>query len=44
MRIMLVADHYDPYLIGGAETHLQNLARELAARNHSVSVVTSRIR
>ena len=43
MRIMLVADHYDPYLIGGAETHILILARELSARKHAVSVVTSRI-
>jgi glycosyltransferase involved in cell wall biosynthesis len=43
MRILLVSDHYDPHLIGGTETHLQILARELAARGHAVSVVTARI-
>jgi glycosyltransferase involved in cell wall biosynthesis len=43
MRIMLVSDHFDPYIIGGAETHLRLLADELTRRGHSVFVVTSRI-
>ncbi len=43
MQIMLVADHYEPYTIGGAETHLRNLVKELSARGHSISVVTSRM-
>ena len=43
MKILMVSDHYEPHIIGGAETHLQILSRELKARGHAVSVATARI-
>lgn len=39
MKVLLVADLYPP-LIGGTERHVQNLARELVYRGHSVAVAT----
>jgi glycosyltransferase involved in cell wall biosynthesis len=39
MKVLLVADLYAP-LIGGTERHVQNLARELVFRGHSVAVAT----
>lgn len=39
MKVLLVADLYPP-LIGGTERHVQNLARELIHRGHSVAVAT----
>ena len=39
MKVLLVADLYPP-LIGGTERHVQNLARELVHRGHSVAVAT----
>jgi glycosyltransferase involved in cell wall biosynthesis len=44
MRIMLVADYFEPHTFGGAESHLKNLVEDLSARGHSVSVVTARIK
>lgn len=39
MKILFVLEHYYPY-IGGAETLFKDLAEELAAQNHEVTVVT----
>ena len=39
MRILMLAQFYPP-TIGGEERHVRNLAIELAARGHSVSVAT----
>ena len=39
MRILLVSDHYPPF-IGGAHRQTQLLGHELHARGHSVSVAT----
>jgi glycosyltransferase involved in cell wall biosynthesis len=41
MRIMMLSQFYPP-IAGGAEYHVQNLARALAGRGHQVSVVTQR--
>lgn len=40
MRLLLVSDHYPPY-IGGAHRQTQLLGRELHKRGHEVSVVTA---
>lgn len=40
MRILLVSDSYPP-LIGGATRSAQQLARQLARRDHAVTVVTA---
>jgi glycosyltransferase involved in cell wall biosynthesis len=39
MRILLVTDHYPPF-IGGAQRQVQMLATQLAARGHHVGVAT----
>ena len=39
MKVLLVANLYPP-VIGGAELHVQNLARELVRRGHDVAVAT----
>lgn len=39
MKILIAADFYPPFL-GGTELHFQNLAQELAARGHQVTVLT----
>jgi len=39
MRILIATDFYPPFL-GGTELYFQNLAQELAARGHQVTVVT----
>ncbi len=41
MRIVQVSPWFYPHL-GGVESHVQGLARELAARGHEVTVVTAR--
>lgn len=41
MKLLLLAQKYPP-IVGGGETHLQNLAEGLVARGHQVSVLTSR--
>lgn len=41
MRIAQVSPWFYPHL-GGVESHVQSLARELAARGHEVTVVTTR--
>ena len=43
MRVALVAEDYYPQL-GGVPEHVHHLARELAARGHEATVVTSRMR
>lgn len=43
MNILFVLEHYHPYL-GGAETLFCTLAEALAARNHDVTVLTTRFR
>ncbi len=40
MRLALVCDWYPPR-VGGIETHVQALARELAAAGHQVDVITT---
>ena len=40
MRILFVTPYYNPQIVGGAEISVQILAEGLAARNHSVSVLT----
>src|SRR6266487_555257 len=39
MRILMLADFYPPH-IGGAEIHVQTLARELVRRGHHVAIAT----
>ncbi len=39
MRILMLTDFYPP-IIGGLEQHVRTLSTELAARGHSVAVVT----
>lgn len=39
MRVLMLAQFYPPF-IGGEERHVRNLAIELAARGHAVSVAT----
>lgn len=39
MRVLLVTDHYPPF-IGGAQIQSRLLARELSARGHDVAVAT----
>ena len=39
LRILMVAARYFPFA-GGIETHVHEVGRRLAARGHSVSVVT----
>lgn len=41
MRIVQVAPWYHPHL-GGVESHVETLSRELASRGHDVTVVTTR--
>lgn len=41
MRIAQVSPWFSPHL-GGVESHVRSLSRELAARGHEVTVVTSR--
>jgi glycosyltransferase involved in cell wall biosynthesis len=41
MRLLQITDFYYPYL-GGVEQHVRGLSRQLAARGHSVAVVTLR--
>jgi glycosyltransferase involved in cell wall biosynthesis len=43
MRILFTTPSYDPY-IGGAESVIQDLARELSRRGHTVTVVTAKPR
>src|SRR5258707_15565633 len=43
MRILVVNDFYAPYIVGGAETLVQELVAGLSARNHDVAVATARI-
>ena len=43
MRLLFVLEHFPPYL-GGAETLFGGLTAELAARGHSVTVITTRFR
>lgn len=40
MRIVQVSPYFHPH-IGGVETHVRSIARELARRDHDVTVVTS---
>ncbi|MFI5527200.1 glycosyltransferase family 4 protein [Kitasatospora sp. NPDC051853] len=42
MKILLVAEKYPP-VVGGGETHLQQLAEGLAARGHTVTVCTEAV-
>lgn len=42
MRIALVAPYFHPH-VGGVESHVADLARELGRRRHSVVVLTSRL-
>lgn len=39
MRVLMVSQFYPP-IVGGIEQHVRNLSRALAARGHSVEVVT----
>lgn len=42
MRVALVAPYFHPH-VGGVESHVADVARELARRGHAVTVVTSRL-
>ena len=39
MKILHIATFYDPHL-GGVETHIKFLSKELIARGHQISVLT----
>lgn len=41
MRILHISAYYYPDVLGGAETHLQQLCERLARRGHAVSVFTT---
>ena len=43
MRILFVNDFYTPYLVGGAEIAVKQLALGLKAHGHDILVVTARI-
>jgi glycosyltransferase involved in cell wall biosynthesis len=42
LRILQVCDFYEPF-IGGVESHVKALSRELACRGHEVTIVTSHL-
>ena len=44
MRICLVTNLYDPYILGGAEISVGHLAEQLAVEGHDILIITTQPR